>query len=734
MPKALRKAEKEIRIPKGFNAVEVRANTLDEDDRSVEVCWTAGTRVKRYSWDEGYYMEELAVDKKAIRLDRFNAMSLLDTHDNYSMDSRLGTIVPGSVRIEGGKGYARIRFSKKQRAEEILQDLRDGHPLPISVGYKIHRYEKTEGSDGQLPVLRAIDWEPMELSAVPVPADPEAVSRSEPTGGDFETVLVRQDSPNSAAADSNLEKPMNKREAAKTYRGEQLEALALGAGITRKDSETDDALSVRLLAAYDAEDEQVRKDEADAKKRSDDEARRKAEEEQQNRSGGQQQTQQQPVSITPTEVAEQSRAAVASERKRVKEINELARSAGIKDDDEMVRKAIDEGTDLNAFRSAVFDKLVERQAKSQTFPHVETRGMQDAVETTRKLVANALLHRHGVVAKLEDGASEWRSMSALDIAKELLAMRGESTRGSVHDIVARALHTTSDFPMIMGDITRQTLLSGYTGYENTFDLFATRTVLSDFRETKTLELGSAPDLKKVNEHGEFTRGTFRENEEGLKLETYGRVVGLTRHMIINDQLGAFTQAISNWGRKVAKLEGDIVWATILQNIKLKDGNAIFHSSRGNLAGTGTALDQANLEKARTGYRKIKDIDGEAMNISPKYLFVGSNLEIQAQKLISGITVAQTVDQVVPEAIRSLQPVYEHRLDAIATNAWFLFAAKEQTMGRGIHYLHLAGQEQPRTDERVGFDVDGIEYKIAHDFGAGATDWRFGYKNVGVNPT
>ena len=112
-------------------------------------------------------MEELAVDKKSIRLDRFNAMSLLDTHESFSMDQRLGTVVPGTVRIEGGKGYATIKLSKKQRAEELLQDLRDGHPLPISVGYKIHRYEKSEGADGQLPVLRAIDWEPMELSAGP---------------------------------------------------------------------------------------------------------------------------------------------------------------------------------------------------------------------------------------------------------------------------------------------------------------------------------------------------------------------------------------------------------------------------------------------------------------------------------------------------------------------------------------------------------------------------------------
>lgn len=155
-------------------------STFNAEDRTVEVCWSTGAKVKRYSWDEGYYMEELVIEPDAIRLDRFDAMSLLDSHDNNSMAARLGTVVPGSVRIEKGKAFARIKFSKKQAADDVFCDLQDGHPVNISVGYKIHHYEKTEGADGQLPVLRAVDWEPLELSAVPIPADPGASSRSNP--------------------------------------------------------------------------------------------------------------------------------------------------------------------------------------------------------------------------------------------------------------------------------------------------------------------------------------------------------------------------------------------------------------------------------------------------------------------------------------------------------------------------------------------------------------------------
>lgn len=731
MPKPL---ETHIRMARPFSPVQLRVETFDEEARTVEVCWTTGAPVKRYSWDEGYYIEELQVDTKSIRTDRFKAMSLLDTHEQWSMDARLGTVVPNSVRIEKGSGFATIKFSRNARGEAILQDLKDGHPITISVGYKIHEYKKTEGSDGKLPTYRAIDWEPMELSVVPVPADPDATSRSEPTGKDVDHVLVRQDETDAASSANQVEtKPMNKREAAKSYKGEQLEALALGAGVTRKENETDDALRARLLAAYDAEDAAVRAAE-DAEKRAAEEAKKRddATRNAPTHTATTTATTEQPAPVSADQVAEQSRSAVANERKRVRDINDLARSAGFKADDEMVRKAIDEGTEVDAFRNELFAKMVERQSQSPTFPMVETRGMQDGQETMRRMIANAILHRSGVVDKLEDGAREWRSMPTMDIVKEMMRARGENTRGSLHDIASRALHTTSDFPIILQDITNQIVLAAYQGYENTFQLFASRKVLTDYRETKVIDIGSAPDLLLKNEHGEFKAGSIRESEEGMKLKRYGRSLGFTHEMLVNDQLDAFMDVVRNWGLKVAKLEGDIVWGAIIaNNLVMKDNKALFHNDHKNLISTGTVIDVANLKAARLKFRQQKDIDGESINVTPKYLFVGADNEVEAQQLIASTTTPTKTDDVVPESIKSLVPVYEHRIDSMATKAWFLFADINQAMGRGIHYLHLLGHETPTTAEKIGFRVEGVEFTIAHSFGVGATDYRYALKNPGT---
>jgi len=47
------------------------------------------------------------------------------------------------------------------------------------------------------------------------------------------------------------------------------------------------------------------------------------------------------------------------------------------------------------------------------------------------------------------------------------------------------------------------------------------------------------------------------------------------------------------------------------------------------------------------------------------------------------------------------------------------------------YGYLEGQEGPYTESRQGFDVDGTELKIRHDFGAAAVDYRGAAKQTGA---
>lgn len=106
----------------------------------------------------------------------------------------LGSVVPGSARIDKGKGYAKVLLSKREEVRGIVTDIRDGVIKNISVGYRYHKVEKTDGQDGDPALWRVVDWEPLEVSAVPIPADAGAQFRSaksEPPARGFDFEIIR---------------------------------------------------------------------------------------------------------------------------------------------------------------------------------------------------------------------------------------------------------------------------------------------------------------------------------------------------------------------------------------------------------------------------------------------------------------------------------------------------------------------------------------------------------------
>lgn len=156
-------------------------DTFDETANAVEVVWTTGATVRRRSWalfDGREFDEELIVAPKAVRLARLNASApFLDAHSTWSLSDVIGVVEPGSARIEGGKGLARIRLSRAETDAATVQKIRDGIIANVSVGYRIYAIERIE-EDGKMPLVRVVDWEPWEISAVPIGADPGAGMRS----------------------------------------------------------------------------------------------------------------------------------------------------------------------------------------------------------------------------------------------------------------------------------------------------------------------------------------------------------------------------------------------------------------------------------------------------------------------------------------------------------------------------------------------------------------------------
>lgn len=162
-------------------SVRADVGSINEEARTVDLIFSTGAAVERRDyWTGQRYLEVLSLDPKHVRLQRLNAAGpLLDAHSAWSVGDVLGAVVPGSARIEKGKAIATVKFSARAAVEEIWQDVKAGIHRSVSVGYRVHKFEEDAGKDNKIPTRTAVDWEPYEISLVPMPADAGARVRKD---------------------------------------------------------------------------------------------------------------------------------------------------------------------------------------------------------------------------------------------------------------------------------------------------------------------------------------------------------------------------------------------------------------------------------------------------------------------------------------------------------------------------------------------------------------------------
>lgn len=170
-------------------------STINQDRRTVDVVFSTGAAVERYDFATGkQYLEKLSMNPSHVRLERLNkAAPVLDAHSAFSIADVMGAVVEDSARFVSGAGVATIRFSRREAVEPVWLDVLDGIIRNVSIGYRVYLYvEEGRGGERQLPIRTAVDWEPFEISLVPMPADMGARVRGDQARSlANECVLVR---------------------------------------------------------------------------------------------------------------------------------------------------------------------------------------------------------------------------------------------------------------------------------------------------------------------------------------------------------------------------------------------------------------------------------------------------------------------------------------------------------------------------------------------------------------
>ena len=665
-------------LPVQVRAAALVPATFNEADNTVEVVWTQGASVRRFDYWEGKpYDEALDVTDEAVDMTRFDAgtVQVLDGHRVYGgVSAILGIAERGW--IADGEGRATLRLSQRPEVAGIVADIRAGVIRAISFGYSVQQYAITPGAQrndgGTVDLYRAVRWTPQEISFVTVPADAGAGTRSAPQAsqqqgaqpGGLPCEFVRAAAHPSATQEQRMP-----------------QANTQGDGGTADTQQTADTTGTVNRAAPAATPAPAASPQADAT--------------------------------------------------RAADVLALCQRHGASD---LAESLLRQNASIDQARAAILDRMDAADQSRRGGSTVSVQTVRDEHDTRMRGMEEAIMHRMDPRAQLTDLGRSYRGLSLTEMAREALEGLGVSTRGlSRNEIATRAFatraggyHATGDFPSLLGGVGARRLRAAYELVPTTYQLWARRAPnLQDFRITNVLAVGGAPELKKLNEAGEYTYGTISEDATSYRAFSYGRAIGMTRQMFVNDDLNAFDRLLQRFGESARRLENRLVYDQITGNPTMQDGTALFHANHGNLLAATSTLTLDNMGKVRALMRKQKDLDGKTqLNLVPAYLIVPSDLEQAAYGFTSSNYAPTKLDDVNEFRVggrTAVEPIVEPLLDEVSTAAWYMAARNGQI--DTVEFAYVDGSEGVRTETFASEDIDGVKIRATLDFAAKVIDWR-----------
>lgn len=689
---------------KGERFVAFTGSSYDPATRTCEATFATGEVVSR-SW----YTEQLRIDAESVDLRRvpLNQVRLLFNHQSGQV---IGFVQV--AEIQSGVLAGRLCFAKTEAGDLYAGMVERGELTGISVGYLVHQWTRVSDDQADKDEWIATRWELMEVSLVPVPADPFAGVRSAdlPPGSPA--------TPNHGADPGAGQRSQEEEDMLTIAQVLALRSQAISLGV---DGAAADAILAREGITHAAALEAIMTAATEVRSAA-------------TTTGAAAAVAAAVVAATPAAPP----AAAVMGASDVLALRGQGIGLGLAEtavDEILGRAGLTREQASSAILAASAD--AQRAATSAIPAGGAARVGVEAAEKQRDCMVDALSARMSGATPTEAGRqfagwtvmNMWAERSGINERDPMRIYDAIAGRGSMElSVRAGGMMSTSDFPLLLEAAANKTLLAAYILQQPTYRQVAAKKSFNDFKPQKFYRVGDFPELLPLGEGGEIKAGAFKESRETAALSTSARLVTMTRQMLINDDLSAFGDFSAGAGRAAARRENAMFYALLLANSgagpKLADGKAMFHVDHANLAATGGAIAEDTLSEARKAGRTQKDIDGHALNAEYPILLLGPNKETEAEKVLVDITPTKTSDVNIFAGKRRIVSDA-----AITDNAWWNFADPSTGQANFV-YGYLRDTESPQVRQDKPFNYDGMGFGVIHDFGVGAIDSRFGFKNPG----
>lgn len=658
---------------RGQREMAFTGTSYDPATRIAEGVFATGVRVNRR-----WFSEELDMSAEALDLSRvgMNQCRFLFNHD---CDEVLGVVV--EARLQEGVLVGKVKFAETPMGDLYAGMAERGELTGISIGYQVSVWNIIQDIASEHDVWRATKWELLEVSLVSIPADKGAGLRS------VAPSPAQDGAPVETHGDDDMKRNQPGGQTAVTV-GAAAAVAAVAAAAPAAAAEGARAAPAAAVVEVSAP----------------------------------------AAAAAPVIIAADAAAARGLSVTDVLELQSQARALNVDIAEVLQAQGATRSSVEGAILRAAAAAQAAQPAAGAPAAGEAARIGRDETETRRSAMIEAISARMAMRAPEEIGRG-YMGYRLLDIAAEMYGIRSRDPNEIYEGVRQRAMMGTSDFPLLLEASANKNLLAAYRQVQPTYRALAARKSFTDFKPHSFLRVGDFPDLVDLGEGGQIKAGALNESREKISVSTKARMVNMTRPMLINDDLGAFGDFTAGAGRAAARVENAMFFSLLLANSgagpTMADTVAMFHASHGNLAGTASVIDKDNVGKARAAFRKQVNIDKQPMGLTPKVLLVGPDKETEAEVFLAPVVANATT------TVNPFSNKFQLVVDAAITgNAWYLFGDPSLDETNFI-YGYLRDNDVPAVRQDAPFNYDGVAFRVIHDFGVGAADSRYAYRNAGA---
>jgi len=392
--------------------------------------------------------------------------------------------------------------------------------------------------------------------------------------------------------------------------------------------------------------------------------------------------------------------AVRAEQTRIDEVK-----AACKNYPEVEVKAIADGLSVVEAKAQILDVIEARDNSNIGASFVNTGAGEHKVDVdvlTAAACINSGAIKHGKLEnsfaeKTLDAASKFKNIGLKGLIEACARNDGKYISASMadsHSLIEAGFSTVS-LPEMLSNVANKALMDAFMAIPSTAKVVAEALTANDFKTHTGINLGGLGLMERLQNGGQIKSGTMDEETFTYSVNTVGKLIGLTREMLVNDDLGGFTRVAANLGRSAAEtLENDF-WALVLANT-----GSFFSGGNSNLIDDVLNID--SISEAEKALLEQTGIDSQPINIMGKWLVVPPKLAKTARELFfSPNTEGGTARTASTNTYQgAYTPVITPYLSSSAVNAnysdtgWYLMS--ENVKAFGIAYLN--GNTSPVIEE------------------------------------